>query len=127
MSFISILQKVGGILLGVEHVAAPIAEVVFPQFAGAVAEVDSLTARLQSAITTVEANAPVGTAGQLKSDAVTNDFNAAIGLVQSIMGFSGKAVSYDAAALQTAINAQVAAYNAMAALKTSIKVVPTTA
>ena len=123
MSFISILKTIGKTILGVEHLAAPIAEVAFPQFAGAIAEVDSLTSRLQSAIVTVEANSPVGTAGTLKSDVVTQDFNAAIGLAQSIAGFAGKQISYDASALQTAINSQVAAYNALAALKASFKVV----
>ena len=122
-SFITILKKVGSVLLGVEHLAAPIAEIAFPQFAGAIAEVDSLTGRLQNAITTVEANSPVGTDGSLKSAAVIADFNAAIGLAQSVAGFAGKQISYDAGALQAAINAQVNAYNAAAALKASFHMV----
>lgn len=122
-SFVSILKKVGSVILGIEHIAAPIAEIALPAFAGQIAEVDSLFTRLQSSISTVEANSPVGTNGQLKSDAVTADFNSALSLAQSVLGFTGKQITYDAAALQAAINAQVAAYNAMATLKGSFKVV----
>jgi hypothetical protein len=123
MSFISILKTIGSTLLGIEHVAVPIADALLPAADPIIAEVDTLFGRLQNAITTVEANSPVGTAGTLKSDIVTQDFNASLGVAQSVLAMAGKQLSYDTAALQTAINAQVTAYNAMAALKASFKVI----
>lgn len=123
MSFISILKTIGSVFLGIEHVAAPIAEALIPAAAPVIAEIDSIFSRLQSAITTVEAQSPVGTAGAVKSDVVTQDFNASLGVAQSVLAMAGKQLSYDTAALQTAINAQVAAYNAMAAVKASFKVI----
>lgn len=123
MSFVSILKSIGTVLFGIEHVAAPIAEALLPAAAPVIAEVDSIFARLQTAITTVEAQSPVGTSGTVKSDVVTQDFNASLGVAQSVLAMAGKQLSYDTAALQTAINAQVAAYNAMAAVKASFKVI----
>jgi len=126
MSFISILKKIGSTVLGIEHVAAPIAEIAFPSLAGVIGEVDTLTQRLQTAIVTVEANNPVGN-GQLKSDAVIADFNASLALAQSIAHAAGQQVTYDTAQLQTTINAFVTAYNEAAKLKASIKISPTKA
>ena len=69
-------------------------------------------------------NNPVSGQGQLKSDMVTNDFASGLELTQQILALEGKQLTYDAAQLQIAINSQVAAYNAMAALKASFKVIP---
>ena len=54
MSFISILKKVGTILVGVEHVAAPILSSLLPTLAGPIGLVDGIFQKLQGAIITVE-------------------------------------------------------------------------
>ena len=119
MSFICILKKVGSVALGIEHVAAPILEAAVPGLAPVVATVDGLVQRIQNTITTVEANGPVSGGGQLKSAAVVSDFQSAIDLASTIAGLEGKTMTYDQQALQDAITAQVAAYNAFAKLKAS--------
>lgn len=78
--------------------------------------------RLQTAITTVEASSPLQD-GTVKSGAVVTDFEAGLSVTQAILAVDGKKLVYDDAALQSAINAQVAAYNAFATLKASFKVV----
>ena len=122
MSFISILKTIGGAIVGVEKIAEPIVETLFP----ATTPLFGIFDRLQTAITTVEQSL-VGATGPVKSAAVVSDFEAGLALTQQILAVSGQQLSYDDAALQTAINSQVAAYNAFAALKTTFKVVPKTA
>jgi crotonobetainyl-CoA:carnitine CoA-transferase CaiB-like acyl-CoA transferase len=119
MGFTSILKKVGSVLLGIEHVAEPIVESLFPASTPLFGVFD----RLSQAITTVEASITTPGSGPQKSAAVVADFNAGLQLTQSILALEGKALYYDPAALQTAIDAQVAAFNAFAAVKTSFKVV----
>jgi len=118
MSFISILKKVGSAVLGIEHVAEPVIETLFPSSKPLFDVFD----RLQTAITTVESANPLQN-GQLKSQTVVSDFEAGLSVTQAILSADGKKLVYDDAALQSAINAQVAAYNAFAALKASFKVV----
>jgi hypothetical protein len=118
MSFISILKTVGSTLLGIEHVAEPIVETLFP----ASSPIFAIFDKVQTAITTVEQGMPAAT-GAAKAQAVVNDFEAGLALTQQILAVDGKTLSYDTTALQTAIDAQVAAYNAFAAVKASFKVV----
>ena len=54
MSFISILKKVGTILVGVEHIAAPFVSAAFPALAGPIGLVDNIFQKLQNTIITVE-------------------------------------------------------------------------
>lgn len=124
MSFLSILKKVGSVALGIEHVAAPILGVVIPGAAPVIAEIDNIFKTIQTGVMTAEANHPTDGLGKLKSDAVIADFQSGIALAQEFMAMEGKTIAYDAAALQDAISSQVQAYNAMAALKASFKVVP---
>lgn len=123
MSFINILKKVGTILVGVEHIAAPIASAAFPTLAGPIGLVDNIFQKLQNTIITVEANNPVFGQGQLKLDAVVNDFGAGLDLTQQVLALKGEKLIYDAKLLQDVITAQVQAYNNMAALKASFKIV----
>jgi hypothetical protein len=123
MSFLSILKRIGSAAVTVEHVAAPVASVVMPQFASEIAIADGMFVRLQNSILTVEANNPVDTDGTLKEQAVINDFVASLGLTQAGLALKGKMVSYDDAALRKAIASQVSAYNAMAAVKASFTIV----
>lgn len=122
MSFVSILKTIGSAILGVEHIAAPIAEIALPQFAPIIAKVDGIFGRLQNAITTIETQRPTDH-GQVKADAVKADFEAGLAVALDALNLAGKKVAYDDAALQRAIDSQVAAYNAMAAVKASFKVV----
>lgn len=127
MSFVNILKKVGTILVGVEHVAAPVAAVVFPQFAGPIGLLDSFVTKIQGTIVTVENNNPLDGQGQVKQDAVINDFNAGLDLFQQTLALRGETLTYDQALLKDFIDNQVAAYNAAAKLKASFKVVPKSA
>ncbi len=121
MSFLSIFKNIGKGLLAVEKVAAPIAEGLLPAYAPLIMSIDHLFGTTQAAIVTAEQNNPLQN-GQLKLDAVTNDFNAALSELQSILAVTGKQLTYDGNGLTTAINAQVAAYNAFAALKSTFKI-----
>jgi hypothetical protein len=104
-----------------EHIAAPIAELIFPPAAGILGEVDGLVTKLQTAIATAEANGPLAGGGQAKNTAVVADFEAGLAVLQTVLTDTGHTVTYDPAALQAAIDAGVAFYNAAATLKSSIK------
>jgi len=123
MSFISILKTIGQVATGIEQIAVPIATAVMPQYAPKIAQADSLFQGLQTAIATVEASNPVDGQGAIKSAAVVSDFQASLSVAQEALALDGKMLTYDSTALQTAINAQVTAYNAMAAVKASFKVI----
>lgn len=122
MSFLSVFKTIGKGLLAAEHVAAPLASTIFPQFAPIIGKIDGLFGTTQAAIITAEANNPLDGQGGLKLTAVTNDFNAALAEMQSILAITGKQLTYDAAALDAAVSAQVAAYNAFAKVKASFKI-----
>jgi hypothetical protein len=110
VSFASIFKTIA-------QVGLTVAGVFVPQLSG-------VFSRLQTAITVVEANNPVAGAGKLKAEAVIADFEASLALTQEVLALEGKKLVYDATALQTAIDAQVSAYNWMAEVKKSFKVVP---
>lgn len=122
MSFISILKKIGSVVIGAEHIVAPVVETLVPSLSGPIAAVDGIFQRVQATITTLEANNPSDGQGAIKSAAVVADFQSGLDLTQQILSVEHKKLSYDGAALQAAINAQVAAYNAFATLKASFKI-----
>jgi hypothetical protein len=119
MSFASILKKI----FTSEHIVAVAAEELSPTYAPVIAVADDLFLRLQTAITIAEANNPVAGNGQIKEQAVINDFTTALGLTETALALQGKMVTYDEIALKNAISSQVAAYNAMATVKASFKIV----
>ena len=123
MSFISIIKKIGNAVAGVERVASPIISAVVPGAAPILAMLDPIFLKLQTAITTVEVNQP-GMAGPDKAGAVAADFEAGLEVAQGIAEAMGQTVTYDKAELQNAINLQVAAFNSMAKVKASLKMVP---
>ena len=127
MSFKSVLSKILGVGEKVVEIASPIAELAFPPLAGPIGVFDGLVGKLQTAIATAEANGPLTGGGQIKNTAVVNDFEAALGVVNQVLADTGHTVTYDPAALQTTIEAFVAAYNAAAALKASLKTAPVAA
>ena len=122
MSFISIFKKVGTILVGVEHIAAPIASTMFPALAGPIGLLDNVFQKIQNTIITVENNNPITGNGQLKADATINDFNAGLDLTQQILALKGEKLTYDMQLLQEVIANSVASYNSMAKLKASFKI-----
>lgn len=124
MSFISILKKIGTVALGIEHVAAPILSATIPGAAGIFTIVDGFVSRIQSTIQTVEVNNPITAQGQAKAGAVIADFESGLELANAALALDKKVFVYDKVALQTAIDSQVAAFNAFAVLKASVHVVP---
>ena len=77
-----------------------------------------IAGRITSSITSVEQTITDYKAGALKSATVKADFDNALALAEEI---SGKKFTYDPAAFQSTIDTQVAALNAMAAFKQTLK------
>lgn len=123
-SFMNILKKIGSLVVGVEHVVAPIAEQLLPQYSGVIITLDKLFTNFQTAVVTVEANAPVGTDGKIKESAVIADFEASLEVASNVAEASGQVLVYDKAELKLALADQVSAYNRMSKVKASIKMVP---
>ncbi len=117
-SFLNIIRGILPVLGRIEHTVAPIAETIFPAEAPFIAVFDGWVQRAQTAIAGAEASAPSG-AGPAKSTTVIADFEAGLQMTQSILALTGQEVIYDKAALQAAIDAQVAAYSAFAKVKES--------
>jgi hypothetical protein len=124
MSFISILKQVGVVAAVIEHAAAPIITAAVPGTGIVVGQLDQLVTRVQTSIQAAEIANPAAAAGAQKSASVASDFEASFNLANSFLALEGKTLTYDKDLLTTAINTQVAAYNALAAVRTSVKVVP---
>lgn len=122
-SFLSIFKKVGSIALGFEHIAAPIASVMFPEFSPIITGMDRLFVDLQGNIVANENRSPVG-GGPAKAAATAQSFVDGLSVVQDILAAEGKTLTFDQGKLQQVITAQVAAFNAMSEVKASFKIVP---
>lgn len=122
MTFIGILQNIGKVVAGVDQVAGPILTVAFPAAAGPLAALDAIFQRLLAGIVTVEVKAPADGNGPEKNLAVVADFDAGLALTQSVLAMEHKHLTYDPHLLAESIAAQVAAFNAMAALKASFRI-----
>lgn len=118
MSFLSVLKKIGTVAIGVERIAAPVLNTFYPPFV----PIDNMFLHLQAAIATVEQSHPTGEGG-LKAAAVKADFIAGLQVTQDVLAMNKQQLVYDEAALAASIDAQVAAFNAMAKLKASFKTV----
>lgn len=121
-SFVTILKRVATVLVGFERVA-PIAEGLFPVYAPEIAMLDGIFGWLQTIIMTQEQNNPASQQGPAKSAGAQQSFADSIAVIQDVLAGQGKLMTYDGGALQKAIDAQVAAYNAMASVKASFKIV----
>lgn len=121
MSFWSVLKKVGTVAANVEHVAAPIASVLFPQFAPVIGQLDGWVARIHTNILTLEQNNPVDGQGKLKQGAVIADFEAGLDMYQTIAAARGKMLTYDKGKLESAISHFAQGYNDLADVKKSFK------
>jgi hypothetical protein len=109
------LKIVGEDALKIAPIAGTAVGLVNPA-AGAL--ITGLAGHLTSAIASVESTVTEAKSGPVKSAAVIADFQSALSLAGDI---TGKTFSYDAAALQTTIDAIVAAFNSIGAFKTSLK------
>lgn len=123
MNFLSILKKVAGIAVNVEHVIAPIGEMIPGPIGAGFMILDGIFQRVEQAIKGTEAANPADGQGNAKSALVIGDFNAALEMFQQIAAVDGKKLVYDATALKAGIDAQVLAYNSWAKVKASFKIV----
>lgn len=123
-SFLSILKGIGHVFLGVEHVAAPIAEAIFPQFAVPIAAFDKFVTDTHTAIAVGEMQSPVG-GGAQKSQLAIDAFDASLATIQEVLASQGKIMQYDPAKLQAAINTAVANFQSWSDLKATFKIVDT--
>lgn len=117
MSFLSVIKTI----VGVEHAVTPLLSVI-PGVGSIAVGVDAVVQRIMSSVATVEANNPADGQGGVKAPAVIADFNAGLELTQQVLAIKGEKLTYDPAALQDSINAQVSAFNAFAKLKASFKI-----
>lgn len=124
MSFLSILKTIGTDALKIEPIAAAAVSLVNPALANLM---NGISGKIQSAVTNAELTITQAKSGGVKADAVVADFESGLSIAQEVLAAEGKAITYDPSALQTAINNQVAAFNAAAALKASFKIVPLSA
>ena len=121
MSFLSVLKNIGRAV----QTFAPIAQDFVPGgnvVSNLLKNAPSLIQHIQGSIVSSEVTFLDSKSGQLKHDDVVNSFNNYIGTMRDIAQAQGKDVTYDAAALDAFISAQVAAYNAGATLIASIKI-----
>jgi len=121
MSFLSILKTIGTDALKIEPIAAAAVSLVNPALANLM---NGISGKIQGAVTNAELTITQAKSGGIKADAVVADFESGLSIAQEVLAAEGKAITYDPVALQTAINNQVAAFNAAATLKASFKIVP---
>ena len=125
MSFKSIIKAIFDGVVKAEPTLESLTKIIFPQTVPLFAAVvDPIFAKVQADIVTVEAAKPIGTPGNIASDAVIASFETGLDIAQGIAAAEGKVVVYDKLALQTGINAGVTFFNQMAIVKTSIQIVP---
>lgn len=120
MSFLSILKTVGMDALKIEPLVAAGVSFFNPALGNLM---NGISGKIQSAVTNAELMITQAKSGGIKSDAVIADFESGLSIAQEILAAEGKAITYDPAALQAAINNQVSAFNAAATLKASFKIV----
>ena len=117
MSFISILKTIETDVIGVVRIAEPIVEAIVP----ASLPIFSIFDKLTNAVKTAEVGMPNAT-GDAKALAVVNDFQDALALTQQILATNGQQLTYDAVAVQKAVNDQVTVFNDFATIMASFKV-----
>jgi hypothetical protein len=118
-NFLSILRTI----VGVETVAAPIAERLLPQYAAPIALLDNMLHHITASVIRTEAANPGDGQGQVKMATVMSDFQYVIDNTNAFLATIGKQGTYDTTKLQAVVDAQVAVFNNMRDLKASFKVV----
>lgn len=122
-SFVSILKKIGGVALQVEHLAEPVIKTLLPQSAGVFAILDPLFASIPLSIANNELGNPVDHQGSLKEPQTIADFEAGLQATQAILAATGKRLAWDDQKLKLNIAQWVAAYNGSAELRASFHLV----
>ena len=122
-SFKSILTSVWHGIVGAEPTIETAAKILLPQSAPIFALIDPFISKIQSTIVTVEANAPDGTPGKDKFNAVLADFKAGLDLSNTALAVEGKQLVFDEVSFTAATNAQVEALRQFSVLKASVRLV----
>jgi len=120
MSFLSGLKQVGKVAFGIA--TNPASGAIISAFNPSIG---SIWGRVASSIVSIEeAHSQAGKekSGAEKLALAINDFNESLAITREILKSHGKDLVYDNRALEDAINAQVAAFNAAKKLKDSIKI-----
>lgn len=113
MSFLSVFKNIGRVFAIAAPVAESVLSIVDPPLA-------ALFAPVVNSIVRIEASIPQDGAGPAKAPLVLQDFETnVLSFMRDILAGQGKQITYDVGKLQTAINSQVAAFNAFADLKKS--------
>lgn len=123
MSFFDVLKRIGSTFVKVESIAEPIIKTLLPASAPIFNLLDPLFSKDVTNVLTVEANNPTDGQGQLKGDAVVEDFEAGLSTTQSVLAINKQKLTYDAE-LQAAIKSFADWYNHLAKCKQSFKIVP---
>lgn len=124
MSFKTIFGDVLTTILGLQRIVAPIVSILVPGSGPAFAALDPLFRNLIQSITDAEAQSPESGTGPAKAQMVQDSFDDNLAFAQSIAATSGIVIVYDKDQLRIARDSQVAAFNAMALVKASLKMVP---
>jgi hypothetical protein len=118
---VHVLEEADTGLNDAEQFLEPILEKAYPLSTPAFALFD----RMQTAIQAAERLVTAPDSGAVKASLVDQDFNASLVTAQNVLLLRGKQLTYDMVLQAAARDAQVAAYNAMAALYSSFKVIDT--
>jgi len=117
------------VALQVEHVAAPIVGAIVPgaqPVINVLNKIESIVPNTLGDVIAQEELNPASGAGASKSATVQQNFELMLfdNLLTPVLAARGETVSYDHAALIEGISGFVTALNAMAKVKSSIKIVP---
>lgn len=116
-SFWEVLKKVGSVAMKVEQIAEPMLTAIDPPLGNLIS---GWVGKIQGAVVKVEAMNP-NVAGPDKLAMAENDIALALAAAQNFMP-AGKKLTYDPVKLKAAIDANVAAFNAAAEFKKSLKI-----
>ncbi len=124
MSFLSKLHQVGNVAGSIAHIVSPVVGVLVPGSTPLFALADVVLTRIQDSVVLQEAKDPTSGHGARKLQNATADVVNSLQTAQDDAAESGLHLDYDIALLQSAISAQVAFLNAVAAFKGSFKTTP---
>jgi hypothetical protein len=117
MSFLSVLKGIGDVVRATAPLVSPLIGAFNPGAA-------SIFTTIVGGITKAEDAFKDPGMGVQKFALVVEEFETSLQLTNDVLGLKGEMLEYDAAALKEMVDSQVAALNAMAKLKASMKVVP---
>lgn len=128
MSFASILNRiktVTGAIVGVEHVIAPVLGLI-PGVGPAITVFDHYAAKWLNLIGALEIADPRDGQGQIKAQAIIDDFATGLEIAQLVAQEKGEQIIWDQALLREATSDIVSGLNKFVKVKASVKSVPVT-